>query len=216
MQGDRSGRAGRVAGLLRDAVLDGTHPVGSRLSEPDLCTAFGVSRNTLREAFRMLADERLVVHELNRGVFVPVPTAQDVRDLYDARRLVECAAVRDHGRRRDGLDAVAATLERADRLAAAGDWAGVGTADVDFHRALVALGSVRVAALLQSVWHEVRLAFHLVERPGEFHADYLRRNHALLDTLREHGGVVAAQELRAYLDEAEARVLQAHRGRERG
>lgn len=206
-----SGRAHRVADLVREGILDGTHPVGSRLSEPEVCAALDVSRNTLREAFRALAEERLVVHELNRGVFVRIPTAQDVHELYDARRLVECAAVRDHGRRTDGLADVAAALERAQRRADAGDWVGVGAADVDFHRALTALGSSRIEALMQGIWNELRLVFHGVGRPEEFHGPYLRRNHAILDTLRERGGVAAARRLRSYLDEAERQVLRAHR-----
>lgn len=210
---DRSGRAHRVADLVRDGILDGSYGVGSRLSEPELCTAFEVSRNTLRESFRMLAEERLVVHQLNRGVFVRVPSEQDVHELYDARRLVECAAVRDHGRRTDGLADVAETLERAERLAAAGDWIGVGTADIDFHRALTALGSVRIEGLMQSIWNEMRLAFHVVGSPEDFHGSYLARNHVVLDTLLERGGVAAARELRSYLDEAEGRVLQAYRDR---
>jgi len=210
---DRSGRAHRVADLVRDGILDGTYGVGSRLSEPELCTALDVSRNTLRESFRMLSEERLVVHELNRGVFVRVPSEQDVHELYDARRLVECAAVRDHGRGTDGLEDVAETLDRADRLAAAGDWVGVGTADIDFHRSLTALGSVRIEELMQSIWNEMRLAFHVVGRADEFHGSYLVRNHVVLDTLRERGGPAAARELRSYLDEAESRVLRAYRSR---
>jgi len=210
---DRSGRAHRVADRVRDGILDGTYGVGTRLSEPELCAAFDVSRNTLREAFRMLAEERLAVHELNRGVFVRVPSPADVHELYDARRLVECAAVRDHGRRTDGLDAVAETLERAGRLAAVGDWVGVGTADIDFHRALTALGSVRIEVLMQSVWNEMRLAFHVVGSPERFHGTYLARNHVVLDTLVQRGGVAAAKELRSYLDEAEDRVLRAYRDR---
>ncbi|PRY16836.1 GntR family transcriptional regulator [Kineococcus rhizosphaerae] len=212
----RSGRSHAVADQVRAGILDGTYPLGARLPEPELCAAFDVSRNTLRESFRVLGEERLVVHELNRGVFVRVPTEQDVRELYDARRLVECAAVRDHGRRTQGLAAVAETLERAGRLAATGDWVGVGTADIDFHRALTALGSVRVEALMQSIWNEMRLAFHVVGRPDEFHGTYLARNHVVLDTLVQRGGVAAAKELRTYLDEAEQRVLRAYRTRAAG
>lgn len=39
--------------------------------------------------------ERLLLHQLNRGVFVRVLTVSDVIDLYRVRKLVECAAVRD-------------------------------------------------------------------------------------------------------------------------
>lgn len=209
-----AGRAERVADLVRQGILDGTYPVGSRLPEPQISTRFEVSRNTLREAFRTLAEERLVVHELNRGVFVRVPTTQDVTELYDARRLVECAAVAEHHRGADGLDAVAEALARADRQAAAEDWVGVGTADIDFHRELTALGSTRIVALMQSIWNEMRLAFHVVGRPDAFHGSYLTRNHAILDALVNRGGPFAAGMLRAYLDEAEQQVLQAYRRRD--
>lgn len=210
---DQAGRAQRAADHVRQAILDGTHPLGSRLSEPQICRDLNVSRNTLREAFRALAEERLVVHELNRGVFVRVPTTQEVSELYDVRRLVECAAVATQPGGRAGLERVVETLDRADTTAAAGDWVGVGAADIDFHRELTALASTRVVSLMQSVWHEMRLAFHVVARPDAFHGSYLERNHELLDALVDQGGPVAAALLRAYLDEAEAQVLAAYRGR---
>ena len=211
--GDQAGRAGRAADHVRRDILAGVHGVGTRLSEPRISAELGVSRNTLREAFRALAEERLVVHELNRGVFVRVPTAQDVSELYEVRRLVECAAVATHPGGRPGLEAVTETLERADAAARAEDWVGVGTADIDFHRELTALGSVRIVGLMRSVWNEMRLAFHVVARPDAFHGSYLTRNHAILDALAAQGGVVAAGLLRDYLDEAQAQVLAAYASR---
>lgn len=162
----------------------------------------------------MLADERLVVHELNRGVFVRVPSVRDVSELYDARRLVECAAVGEHAQGAGGLEAAEEALLRADQLAQAGDWVGVGTADIDFHRELTALGSTRIVMLMQSVWNEMRLAFHVVSRPDTFHGPYLERNHLVLDALATRGGRVASRMLRSYLNEAERQVLQAYHRRE--
>ncbi|HEY0237468.1 MAG TPA: GntR family transcriptional regulator [Friedmanniella sp.] len=210
---DHAGRARSVADHVRQGILDGTHPLGARLSEPQICRDLHVSRNTLREAFRLLTEERLVVHQLNRGVFVRVPTTQDVTELYDVRRLVECAAVAAHPGGRAGLERVLETLERADTTARAQDWVGVGTADIDFHRELTALASTRVVSLMQSIWNEMRLAFHVVARPDAFHGSYLGRNHEILDVLVDRGGNVAAPMLRAYLDEAEQQVLAAYRGR---
>jgi DNA-binding GntR family transcriptional regulator len=208
-----SSRSERVADHVRQGILAGLYGVGTRLSEPQISQELNVSRNTLREAFRALTEEQLVVHELNRGVFVRMPTTQDVSELYDARRLVECAAVAAHRGGPAGLERVAATLERADAVAATGDWVGVGTADIDFHRELTALASTRVVGLMQSVWNEMRLAFHVVARPDAFHGAYLQRNHEILDALVDQGGPVAADLLRAYLDEAESQVLAAYRSR---
>lgn len=210
---DQAGRARRAADHVRQDILAGVHGVGTRLSEPQISRDLGVSRNTLREAFRMLAEERLVVHQLNRGVFVRVPTSRDVTELYDVRRLVECAAVATHTGGPAGLERVAAALHEADRAARSADWVGVGTADIDFHRQLTALGSTRIVGLMRSVWNEMRLAFHVVARPDAFHGSYLSRNHAILDALVTEGGPAAAEMLRTYLDEAESQVLQAYRSR---
>nr|WP_271209722.1 GntR family transcriptional regulator [Rhodococcus wratislaviensis] len=38
---------------MRETIVDGTFPLGSRLSEPEMCSAVGVSRNTLRESFHL-------------------------------------------------------------------------------------------------------------------------------------------------------------------
>src|SRR5437763_15790808 len=64
---DRVSTVQRTAQLLRGQIIAGLLPPGERLSEELIGSVLGVSRNTLREAFRVLSHERLLVHELNRG-----------------------------------------------------------------------------------------------------------------------------------------------------
>ena len=87
--------AERVADAVREEVVEGRLRPGARLPEQRLCTALGVSRNTVREAMSQLVTERVLAREPNRGVFVARPDADAVRDVYRVRRLVEPAAVRD-------------------------------------------------------------------------------------------------------------------------
>ncbi len=84
----RSSTADRVAAVLRGRISEGDLPPGGKLAEDVVAGALGVSRNTLREAFRLLTHEKLLVHELDRGVFVRVLTAGDVIDIHRVRRLV--------------------------------------------------------------------------------------------------------------------------------
>ena len=91
---ERSSTAERVAEILRERIIEGLFRPGQKLSEKEIGDALAVSRNTLREAFRLLSHERLLVHELNRGVFVRSLTADDVRDIYQVRRVIELSAVR--------------------------------------------------------------------------------------------------------------------------
>ncbi|GII86132.1 GntR family transcriptional regulator [Sphaerisporangium siamense] len=56
-----------LADRLREQILAGDLKPGDRLPvEPDLCTMYGVSRSTVREALRVLSSERLLV--TRRGV----------------------------------------------------------------------------------------------------------------------------------------------------
>ncbi|GAB7192379.1 GntR family transcriptional regulator [Kineococcus sp. NUM-3379] len=201
------GTADRVADALRDLVLAGELRPGTRLREDAVSGLLGVSRNTLREAFRLLSRERLLQHELHRGVFVRTLTAADVADVYRLRRLLEGAAVR--------ADPVPGSLSRVraavrDGRAAARrqDWAGVGTADVEFHRALVALaGSPRMDEAMGHLLAELRLAFAAALDPRELHEPYLADNARILEHLGAGEREEAARLLADYLDRAERQVL---------
>ncbi|MFC9548289.1 GntR family transcriptional regulator [Streptomyces sp. NPDC056956] len=210
----RTSTAERVSAILRSRIADGYFPPGTRLSEDGIGGALGVSRNTLREAFRLLTHERLLVHELNRGVFVRVLAVEDVEDIYRTRRLVECAVVRGLGAPPHRLDALDAAVEEGRRAAREGDWKGVGTANIHFHSELVALaGSERTDELMRSVFAELRLAFHVVDEPRRLHEPYIARNVALLEALRS-GDLRHAEELLAgYLDDSLERVVEVYRRR---
>ncbi|MER8236933.1 GntR family transcriptional regulator [Streptomyces sp. NPDC094049] len=207
----RTSTAERVADVLRTRIAEGWFPPGTRLSEDALGGALGVSRNTLREAFRLLTRERLLVHELNRGVFVRVLAVEDVDDIHRTRRLVECAVVRGLGRPPYALDGLTAAVTEGESAAHAGAWADVSTANIHFHRELVALaGSARTDELMRGVLAELRLAFHLVGDPRPLHEPYLARNREILDALRAGDRTAAERLLARYLDDSRARVTAAY------
>ncbi|WP_405873531.1 GntR family transcriptional regulator [Streptomyces zaomyceticus] len=207
----RTSTAERVADILRTRIAEGCLPPGTRLSEDGIGGALGVSRNTLREAFRLLTHERLLVHELNRGVFVRVLAAGDVDDIYRTRRLVECAVVRGLGQPPYALDALAAAVTEGERAARAGDWGTVSTANIHFHRELVGLaGSARTNELMRGVLAELRLAFHVVGDPRVLHEPYLARNREILDALRAGDRTGAEDLLARYLDDSRTGVATAY------
>ena len=215
----RSSTARRVADVLRDHVTGGDLAPGTRLSEEDLAQALGVSRNTLREAFRLLAHERLLVHEFNRGVFVRRLTGDDVRDLYRMRRILECGAVRQALRAGTAQDAgvvddVREAVVVGERAAAEGRWRDVGTANMQFHQALCALGgSPRADEAMRHLLAELRLVFHVMAQPRTFHERYLAKNRRLLELLTAGDLETLEVELERYLDEAEEQLAAAYAAR---
>ncbi|MBW8794417.1 MAG: GntR family transcriptional regulator [Streptomyces sp.] len=210
----RTSTAERVSDILRSRIADGYFPPGTRLSEDGIGGALGVSRNTLREAFRLLTHERLLVHELNRGVFVRVLTVEDVEDIYRTRALVECAVVRGLGDPPYALESLSAAVAEGQSAATADDWKAVGTANIHFHRELVALAaSERTDELMRSVFAELRLAFHVADDPHALHEPYLARNREILESLERGDRRAAERLLETYLTDSLERVVEVYRRR---
>jgi DNA-binding GntR family transcriptional regulator len=74
---------------IKNAIVTGLIPAGSRLSELDLSKQFDVSRTPVREAIRQLAETGLVSLSARKGAYVLLPTAKDTFDLYEIRNALE-------------------------------------------------------------------------------------------------------------------------------
>lgn len=209
----RESTASRVADALRHRIIEGALVPGTRLSEEGICAALGVSRNTLREAFRLLSHERLLEHVFNRGVFVRSPTREDVRELYRFRRILEGAAVRHAAVTEVDLGGMRRAVDEGLRSAKVADWSGVGTANIHFHQQLAALTrSARMDETMTHLLAELRLVFHAMADPHAFHQPYLPQNQHLLGLLEERQFAEAEAYLQEYLDIAERQLLDAMTG----
>jgi DNA-binding GntR family transcriptional regulator len=86
---------------LRWQITEGRLIPGDRLVDAALAERYGVSRNTVRDALRLLTADGLVVSIRNAGSSVRSLKTDDVRDIYTGRRLVEGAAVTQSARASD-------------------------------------------------------------------------------------------------------------------
>jgi DNA-binding GntR family transcriptional regulator len=204
-----SDTADRVAQLLRTRIMDGLFPPGTKLPEEVIGQALGISRNTLREAFRLLCHERLAVRQMNRGIFVPVLSAEDVTDLFTMRRLVEGWAARLAGTTSPpARHTVMAAVKAGEQAAASGKWLDVRTADFRFHQALAGLGhSTRVDELMRQTLSEFRLAIVSIADQAEFDAFSLEYYRAIAECVVNGDGAAAEGELLRYLKDAERQLL---------
>jgi DNA-binding GntR family transcriptional regulator len=78
-----------IADTLRDEILRGAIPPGQPLRQEDLASRFGVSRLPVRDALVRLEAQGLVEVFPNRGAFVIALSADEVREVFDMRILLE-------------------------------------------------------------------------------------------------------------------------------
>jgi DNA-binding GntR family transcriptional regulator len=79
---------------LRDAIVEGTIAAGSKLSEADLATTYGVSRAVIREAINRLSTCHLIERKANVGARVVNLTHEGLIQLYVVREALEGMAAR--------------------------------------------------------------------------------------------------------------------------
>lgn len=78
-----------AAERLRALIIEGELAPGAKLNERELCERLGVSRTPLREAFRMLAADGLLVQLPNRGAQVVALSREDVRGAFEVMGALE-------------------------------------------------------------------------------------------------------------------------------
>jgi len=200
----------RLAQQIRDLAIAGELSPGQRLSETTFSDRFEVSRNSLREAFRLLTKDGLLRHEANRGVFVVVPTTATILDIYRVRRILECSALRQAWRQHPALRAMRSAIETAVKLRECSDWRGVGTANMAFHAAIVDMSdSARLSEFFKRISAELRLCFRLLSDPEQLHAPFVDMNADILRLLEEGRISEAGDAMSTHLNLSERTVLKA-------
>jgi DNA-binding GntR family transcriptional regulator len=201
----RASTAEQVAGALRELIIDGAITPGAHLSEASVSQQLGVSRNTVREALQILVSQGLVRREIHRGAYVAELDADDVRDLFRVRRLVELAAVRESVERGTDLSALD---RRLDAVAAATDPARALAAELEFWHSLVALvNSERFGALHAAAVSELQLAAARADSERPVPKRSVRPLRSVLSAMRRGDGERAASIAAERLDRDESGYL---------
>ena len=84
---------GAIFDRIVAAVMEQKLAGGAKLPEAALCEAFDCSRSQIRRVLVVLAERGVVALHPNRGAFVAKPSADEARDVFEARRAIERSIV---------------------------------------------------------------------------------------------------------------------------
>lgn len=103
---------------LREAIVDGQYPAGSRLTEVEIAETLGMSRTPVREALRRLAGDGLV-RASDRGVIVDLMDEEEARHARTVRATLDVLVAELAARRQKAGEVSPAALRAAEEAAAA-------------------------------------------------------------------------------------------------
>ncbi|HEY5880129.1 MAG TPA: GntR family transcriptional regulator [Nakamurella sp.] len=194
---------------LRRAILSGDVAPGSPVPVDEVADLFGVSRIPIRESLKTLIGEGLVDHQPRAGYTVARLTAQEFRELYVVRGVLEIAALSaaiDSAGPDD--DRVAAeTLDALDRAIRDQDYRAYQRESRHFHLALAAPCRMpRLMHMIELVWNitePIQPMAHIRQRDrDELHAEHRE----MLDAFTARDRTRLLRITRQHLDELESTV----------
>jgi DNA-binding GntR family transcriptional regulator len=197
-----------VADALRKAIFSGEFAPGVPLTEALLSTKFEVPRPTVRSAVQMVMQDGLLRREPNRSVYVPVLTAEDIRDVFSVRRVLEVDAV-DKLVTRDLTPTAALRAQHLlESLDDSDGWDDVVRYDFELHQALIdTIGSPRMSKIYSSISAEIRLVLTQL-RPVVSPAQIAAEHRVLIDAILSKDVQVATDATREHLDASERVLLE--------
>lgn len=193
---------------LSKAIVDHRIPPGTALQEDALSTAFGVSRTVIRKVLQKLSHERLVDLAPNKGATVARPSAEEAKEVFDARRLIEkilierVVATADDG----SIDALGKLVAAEKSAFDTGDKTLRLNLSGDFHRQLARLaGNSVLDDFLNELISRTSLIIALYESPGAVpcsHSEHME----IVGALKRRDAKKAAQFMDHHLQHIEAQI----------
>jgi DNA-binding GntR family transcriptional regulator len=173
----------RISKVLAERIIAGALEPGSRLGQDHIAEEFGASHVPVREAFRRLEAQGLVVSEPRRGVRVAGFSLDEVKEVAEMRAALEVLALRHAAPHL--TKAILDQAEDANRVSdKAGDVQAWEEANLMFHRLI--LTPCAMPRLLKAIddLHTASARFLFSGWRAEWEAPTDRDHRAILDSLR--------------------------------
>ena len=198
-----SGRlVGEVAALMRERILTGAYGPGEHLRQEAVARDLAVSRTPLREAFRMLEREGLIVLTPGRGAKVVSGDVDTLIEAYRVREVIDGLAARVVARHPDD-DALAhleEVIERQRRTLDPWQPQVYGPLNVEFHGTILRLAGNEYLSRQTSVLHmtaNVYVPYRVLDESRV--AQAIGEHERILQALRAGDPAAAEAEARAHI-----------------
>jgi DNA-binding GntR family transcriptional regulator len=210
----REGRvlADWVTASLREAILNGYFESGEKLDQDRIAEELEVSRTPVREAMRRLESEGFVEVRPHYGAFIAKVSRQDIREVYEIRRVLEAEVVRQVTplMPESVLDELERSLTETEAQFDAGDSAKHFERDVYFHDTIANFVENKLLKeVLDGLTNRISIVRRFAQlRPGPHLAESFKEHRAILKAVRQRDPEQAAELMRVHLERSSLRLQE--------
>ncbi|MDZ7851181.1 MAG: GntR family transcriptional regulator [Halomonas sp.] len=167
--GEGAERHEEIHRSISDAIIEHRLRPGARLREDALAEVFGISRTGIRKILQRLALEQLVTLTPRRGASVTRPTAEEAKDVFDARQMIECGLMPEIALRitDDDLRELRDMARRERQALKSGEQSTAIRLSADFHARLARIsGNATLADFVERLCSRSSLILAVYGNPG--------------------------------------------------
>jgi DNA-binding GntR family transcriptional regulator len=198
----------QVLAELRSRIIDAQYRPGERLTEDRLAADFGVSRNPVREALRVVEAEGFIELQPRRGAVVASPDERTMRDMFATRAVLEPLGARIAAERATAqeLAALRRLLDDARDATNKGDFVRVAELNGALHHAVMQMSGNRwLVQFSTAMYRHVHWVFRLGAPHRAVHSweEHVR----LVEALEAHDPAAAEEAARSHVLAAETAAI---------
>jgi len=179
-----------IVAMIRDAIVTGKLKPGEHLKESTIARQMSVSRIPVREAFRQLEQEGLIVSVPNQGSFVRAFDEQDVREIFSLRAALEDLAceivIRERRLRPADFKYLEDCIRQQQEAVGAGDFGRLAELDLGFHEFICSKSeSGRLLKMWRGLRAQIQVLFYQLFHARDQVPRLIGADHtAILEALR--------------------------------
>ena len=188
---------------IKSRIINLGYKPGEYLTEAQISEWMGVSRTPIREAFRMLESEGLLIYQPRRGWKVYTLTLNDINNIFEIKIVLEALIVRKASQckdesARENLRKIINMMSEAQVQNDANSWAKL---DIDLHHQIFAMAendrAMNIIESLNEQWNRVRIGFSA--RTGRM-ARSIIEHKAIVDAILDRDADRAEREMVDHLE----------------
>lgn len=204
--------ADRTYARLQEDIVCGVIPPGSRISETELASRYGVSRGPMREVIRALESRHLIEREAHVGIRIASLDSQSLIDMYVVREALEGMAARIAATQMcdEEIDGVYALLQEHEQQRDIQENRAYfqREGDLDFHYRIIqgSHNKTLIGMLIGELYHRIRMSRYQFSVGANRPRRALIEHRRIVEAIEARDGELAEMLMRRHIARARSNI----------